>query len=115
MGYIREINIYVYQIGDHEYGAGFIRRVCESRGRIVEVWPVNSASEIEYVTRHSSKYEGVYDLVKSLAERAREFAGQADVSFDEERETVLIDLSALSFGKRLSAGLKVIFGRYQEK
>ena len=115
MGYVRDVNIYVYQINDHAYGAGFVRRVCESRGTIVETWPCNTEDQIRYVKRNSSKFEGVYDRVKQLAEQAEGYLSSERFEFDEEREAVLLELAALPFIVRFKAGIKVIFGLYQEK
>ena len=115
MALTRQLNIFVYQKPDGNHGAGFVRHVCESRGRIVEIWHVDTASQINYVKQHSSKHKGAYDRVKYLAETAEHYIGSADIIFDDEREAVLLELSALPLKSRISAGIKIIFGRYKEK
>lgn len=104
--------IYVYQVNDDIYGAGYNRKVCARRGKIVEEWSLGSESAIRHLTRRGSAFPGVYHRVKKLAERALS-ATQADQDdIDEAREAVLIELAEMPFGKRLKAGFRVIFGRY---
>ena len=107
------LNIYVYQIDDHTYGAGLVESVCKRRGRIVERWPIDTDEQIGFVKRHSSAFLGVYDRVKELADKAI-YINEGTLDFDEEREAFLIELSELPLKKRIKAGIRVIFGRYQE-
>ena len=88
--------------------------VINSRGKIVERWPVDEERQINFVKRHGSAFNGVYDRVKTLAERAENCMDMDQLEFDEQREHVLLELAGLPFKRRLRAGLQVIFGRYQE-
>jgi hypothetical protein len=61
------MNIYVYQTGIDQYHASF----SANGGRVVEVWPVNSEKEINYVASNGSAFGGVKRDVQMLAERAK--------------------------------------------
>jgi len=104
------VNIYIYQIDDQTYGAGLVESVCNRRGRIVERWPIDTEKQIAFVQRHGSAYNGVYHRVKRLAEKAI-YLDESSLEFDEEREALLIELSELPLGKRMSAALRIIFRR----
>jgi len=108
------VNVYVYQINDSCYGVGFIEAVCLRRGRIVETWPVDTAEQIDFLELHGSAFKGVYYPIKRMAERARNCMDMDAAQWDEEREAMLLEMAALPFKTRLKAGLRVIFGRYQE-
>lgn len=101
----------MYQIDDQTYGAGMLESVCKRRGKIVERWPIDTAEQIEFVKRHGSSFNGVYDRVKELAERAIYL--EQGIEFDEEREAFMIELCELPFKKRLKRGIQVILGRYK--
>ena len=109
------MNIYVYQIGDKQYGAGTIEAVCEARGKIVECWPVDNKEQIDYVKRNGSAFHGIRDRVCKLAQRAEGSIPAGQDEFEEEREAMLLELSGLPFKRRFKAGLRVIFGSYQEE
>lgn len=106
------MNIYVYQLGDDAYGAGFIESVCAKRGKIVERWPINTQHQIEFVKRHGSSFNGVYDRVKELAEKAENRLDLGADQLDEQCEAMLIELASLPFKQRVKAGFDVMFGRY---
>ncbi len=81
------LNIYVYQVSDKEYGAGYDRVVCESHGNIVEKWPVNSYEEATFAESHGSNYGSVSQRVDFLARAARELL----IDEDGPKKPILID------------------------
>ena len=104
----RQHNIFVYQTPDHQYGAGYIRRVCEKRGRILEVLPINNEKEINFVVSRGSNHGDVTHRVVQLAEAARQHIGkniEADV-----REDAWMDLCSQSLWKRIKTALRIIRG-----
>ena len=110
------MNIYVYQIDDYHYGAGFVRKVCETRGRIVDVLPIETVEHAKHWQMKSSNFVGVYDRVKELAEIAEKRLMDVPVdNFNELREGVLIEINSLPRWQRIKAGLKIVFGKYTEK
>lgn len=108
------MNIYVYKIDDQTYGAGMIEAVCQRRGKIVERWPVNTKSQIDFSKYHGSAFLGVHMRVKRLAEKAEFYLNNPVPEFDEELEALLVELCEQPFRKRLRAGIRLILGRYQE-
>lgn len=105
----------MYQIDPSSYGAGFIEAVCRRRGRIVERWPVDTKSQIRFVQSHGTAFHGAYDQVSKLADRAERCRDEDYEEFSEQREAILMELACLPFKRRLTTGIKVIFGRYQER
>lgn len=61
------MRIYVYQLSDTEFGAGFVRDECQRRGRIVEEWDVSTLENAQYVERNGSKYGNAKARVTQLA------------------------------------------------
>jgi hypothetical protein len=110
MGLVRRVNIFVYQAKDGTHGAGFVRRVCEQKGRIVEIWPVDTKEQVDFVSRHGSSFPGVYYRVKELAERARLYLDPSQEEKNEEMQDILMDLAELPRWERFKAGIRVIFG-----
>lgn len=110
-----KVRIYVYQIDDSSYGAGFIEAVCARRGRIVERWSVDTEQQIRFLKRHGTGFHGAYDQVLKLAHRAERCMDESDEEFSDRREAILLELACLPFMKRLMTGIRVIFGRYQER
>ena len=104
------LNIYVYQIDDQTYGAGLLERVCSRRGKIVERWPIDDDKQIAFVQRHGSAFNGVRDRVKELADKAI-YINEGTLDFDEEREALLIELSELPLGKRITTTMRILFRR----
>jgi len=64
------MEIHVYQMSDHDYGAGFIKDFCAEQGKIVETWPINTASEAKFVATHGSNYGHISSRVSALADAA---------------------------------------------
>lgn len=83
-------------------------------GKIVETWAVDDEKQIKYVKIHGSAFQGVYQRVQLLAEKAEFYLNKAVPEFSEERESFFIELCELPFKRRFMAGIRVIFGRYQE-
>lgn len=110
------MNIYVYRIDDHHYGAGFLRRACEKRGEIVEIWPIDDKKQITHLKSRGTKFGNDPAIVSRLAERAEKFIGGIPESdIDSLYESFMLELNALPFRKRLSAGWRIIRGKYWEK
>jgi len=64
------MRIFVYQVSDHEYGAGFVKSACERLGKIVETWPVNTKSEAIFLASHGTNYGKASSRVSDLADVA---------------------------------------------
>jgi hypothetical protein len=68
VGDMGEMNLYVYRVDERTYGAGIGRKGCESRGVIVETWPMNTLEQAAFVSSHGTAYAGASEAVSKLAE-----------------------------------------------
>jgi hypothetical protein len=81
VGDMGEMNLYVYRVDERTYGAGFGRKGCESRGSIVETWPMNTPEQAALVASHGTAYAGASEAVSRLAELAGHLM-KADPTFE---------------------------------
>ena len=117
------MKIYVYQIDDFHYSAGFSKPTCEGKGRIVEEWDISTVEDARYVASHGTRHGDARERVTELAEFARDLIHEAaglekpiivtneewelaiDQALEKEREyireTIKTEVASLPFRKRL--------------
>jgi hypothetical protein len=101
-------------MGDNEYGAGLNEQICKARGTVVETWSIDTDEDRRFLKRHGSAFGQVRDRVVMLAERSMVLESYEEYEFDEEREAIFFEIASLPFRRRFIAGIKIIFGKYQE-